>query len=89
VTLGAAVSSGSRPSGRVYQLPGASKTLTDAQASLSGPLLPGSYGYHMLDSIYCAESNAETAYTLGGYVQASLAGRALSCRNQARKGPNP
>jgi hypothetical protein len=51
------VRSGSRPVGPVSRLFGASTTLTDAQASLSGPLLPrsrdtGSYGYHMLDFIH-------------------------------------
>ena len=61
VTFGTEVSLGSCPPVRVYRLPGASRTLTDAQPSLSSLLFPGSYGYHMLDSIHCAESNAETA----------------------------
>jgi hypothetical protein len=55
------VGSGSRPSGPVSRLLGASRTLDDAQwrhgASPAGPLLPrnrdtGSYGYHMLDFIH-------------------------------------
>ena len=51
------VRSGSRPSGPVSRFLGASTTLTDAMASLSGPLLPrnrdtGSYECHMLDSVH-------------------------------------
>ena len=53
------VRAGNRPSGPISRLLDASTTLTDATASLSGPLLPrnrdtGSYGYQVLDSIHPA-----------------------------------
>ena len=53
--------------GAVSGIFGASRPLTDAKASLSGPLLPrnpdtGFYGYHMLNSIHWVSSGLSPSF---------------------------